>query len=277
MTQELASLPEYKATMERLEGLKHVSSQGSEYWLGREVHPVLGYPIWSNFQPVIDRAKASLVSSSIDPTHHFAETGKMVELGSGSQRRVVDFYLSRLACYLLAMNGDPLKPEIAAAQAYFTIQTRRQEVAGELSYDEKRLQLRDKVKQSFKRVSSAAQDAGVRSHMQGVFHDARVQGLYGLGLKDLKSTRGIKDGEQLFDRAGPLELSANDFQMNLAVDIIRKDKIQGEQSAIRKNREVAIHVRKTIKDSGGTMPERLPLEPPIKEIVKRVGAQKKPS
>ena len=97
------------------------------------------------------------------------------------------------------------------------------EVQDALSEDEKRLNLRDKVRQSHLRVSKAAQDAGVRNHMQGVFHDARVQGLYGMSLKELEAMRGLEPNEQIFDRAGPLELSANDFQINLAADVIRKE------------------------------------------------------
>ena len=110
----------------------------------------------------------------------------------------------------------------------------------------------------------------MRSQMQGVFHDARVQGLYGMSLKEMKIARSLNPNEQIFDRAGPLELSANDFQINLAAEVIRKENVRGEQLAIRRNKEVALHVRDTIKLSGGTMPEKLPLEPPIKEVERRL-------
>jgi DNA-damage-inducible protein D len=270
MSGELTDLPAYRSTMDRLEQAKRISRLGEDYWYAREIMPVLGYETWRRFEETLERARASLIGNGIDPSHHFAETGKMVELGSASQRRLVDYYLSRAACYLVAMNGDPSKPEIAAAQAYFAIQTRRMEVEDALSEDEKRLNLRDKVRQSHKRVSRVAQQAGVRSHMQGVFHDARVQGLYGMSLKDLKAARGLNPGEQIFDRAGPLELSANDFRMNLAADVIRKENVQGEQPAIRRNKEVAVRVRNTITQSGGTLPEKLPLAPPIREVEKRL-------
>ena len=224
----------------------------------------------ADLNETLERARAALVGNGVEPSQHFAESGKMLELRNASRRRVTDYFLTRAACYLIAMNGDPAKPEIAAAQAYFAIQTRRMEVQDALSEDEKRLNLRDKVRQSHKRVSQAAQDAGVRNHMQDVFHDACVRGLYGMSLKDLKAMRGLEPNEQIFDRAGRLELSANDFQMNFAADVIRKENIRGEQPAINRNKEVAVHVRNTIMQVGGTMPERLPLEAPINEVEKRL-------
>jgi DNA-damage-inducible protein D len=111
--------------------------------------------------------------------------------------------------------------------------------------------------------------------MQGVFHDQRFRGLYGMSLKDVKSLKGLSHKDALLDRAGRLELAMHDFQMNLAADVIDKSKIKGEQAAIKTNLEVAQRVRKTVEKSGGTLPEHLPLEPPIKEIKKRVAKQKK--
>lgn len=235
MAETLTDLPAYRQTIENLERLKRLGPQGEEFWYAREIHSVLGYPVWDKFEPVIDRASESLKANGIDVPLHIAQTSKMMGVGQGAQRRGIDYFLSRAAAYLIAMNGDPSKPEIAAAQAYFTIQTRRQELEDE---DQKRLELRDKVAQSHKLVSGIAQDAGVRGVMQGVFHDARYQGLYGMSLRTLKTKRGIPEKEQLYDRAGPLELSANDFQMNLAAEVITRDKVRGEQRAISTNKEV---------------------------------------
>lgn len=121
MTVELSNRPEYRATMKRLEDVKRVTSQGVDYWKAREIHPVLGYPIWANFEPVIERTKIAFRSNGMDPTHHFVPTGKMVEIGSGSQRRVGDFYMSRAACYLAAMNGDPTKPERSLPRRHISL------------------------------------------------------------------------------------------------------------------------------------------------------------
>jgi DNA-damage-inducible protein D len=202
----------------------------------------------------------------------------MVELGSGAKRQVEDYFLSRAACYLIAMNGEPSKPEIAAAQAYFTVQTRRMELTDQankqLTNDEKRIQLRAKVASSVRRVSGVAKDAGVQR--QGLFHDARYRGLYGgLGTRDVKRRKKLAEKDNPFDRFGALELSAHEFQMNLAADVIAKEGIRTEEHAIRRNRGIGEHVRETIKKSGGTMPEDLPLEEPIQTVKKRLRSQKK--
>ena len=275
MLVELTQSSQYRATMEQLERLKRTTEEGEDYWLARDINITLGYPNWREFEALMERAGETLRQNGIDPSHHFVLTHKMVELGSGSQRQVDDYFLSRSACYLTAMNGDPAKPEIAAAQAYFVVKTREKEIEDERSDDEKRLELREKVTQSVKVVSGVAQAAGVRSQMQGWFHDQRYRGLYGMSQKDVKGLKGLALKDQLLDRAGLLELSMHDFQMNLAADVIGKSPTKGEQAAIRTNLEVAQHVRRTVEKSGGTMPEHLPLEPPIKEVKKRVAKQKK--
>ena len=275
MSGELTKSPQYRSTMDQLERLKRTTAEGEDYWLARDINTTLGYPNWREFEALMERAGESLRQNGIDPSHHFVLTHKMVELGSGSQRQVDDYFLSRSACYLTAMNGDSSKPEIAAAQAYFVVKTREKELEDERSDDEKRLELREKVTQSVKVVSGVAQAAGVRSQMQGVFHDQRFRGLYGMSLKDVKGLKGLGQKDQLLDRAGLLELSMHDFQMNLAADVIDKSATKGEQAAIRTNLEVAQRVRRTVEKSGGTLPEHLPLEPPIKEVKKRVASQKK--
>jgi DNA-damage-inducible protein D len=275
MSGELTQSSQYRSTMEALERLKHASDEGVAFWLAREINNTLGYPNWREFEGLMERAGEALRKNGIDPSHHFVLTHKMVELGSGSQRQVDDYFLSRSACYLTAMNGDPSKPEIAAAQAYFVVQTREKEIDDERSDDEKRVELREKVTQSVKVVSGVAQAAGVRNQMQPIFHDQRYQGLYGMSLKELKEFKGLDPKEQMLDRAGPLELSMHDFQMKLAADVITKSNVKGEQAAIRTNLEVAKRVRGTVKESRGTLPEHLPLETPIKEVRKRIQNQKK--
>jgi DNA-damage-inducible protein D len=261
--------------MEGLEAVKKTSPEGIDYWMARDIHPILGYPNWREFENVIRRAWLAFRGNGVDPSQQIELTHKLMEVGQGAQLKGNDFFLSRSACYLIAMNGDPSKPEIAAAQAYFAIQTRRMELEEQRAADEKRLELREKVSRSHRLVSGVAQEAGVSSRMQGIFHDARYQGLYGMSLRDVKQRKGLSDKEQLYDRAGPMELSANDFQMNLAAEVIKKEDIRGEARAIKKNKEVATDVRRVMREQGATLPEDLPLAEPIAQVRRRDRDRKK--
>ena len=277
MGQELDT-PDHRATMERLEAIKHLSSSsGKEYWLAREIQEVLGYQQWREFEGVIDRARNAFLTNSVDPSHQIVSTHKLMGVGKGAQKTGTDYFLNRAACYLIAMNGDPSKAQIGAAQAYFAVQTRRAELNDAGNEDAKRLELREKVTASFKRVSGVAQDAGVDGKMQGVFHDARYKGLYGgLGTREVKRIKDIPVDKSLFDFAAPLELSMHDFQMNLAADVIKRDGVRGAQQAITTNQAVAQRVRKAVHDSGGTPPEKLELAAePIKDVRKRLAAKQK--
>jgi DNA-damage-inducible protein D len=270
MAKGLMEAPRYRATMEKLETVKHVTAEGLEFWFAREVYPILGYAGWREFEGVMERARESFKSNGVDPSHHIVRTHKMMGLGKGAQREVDEYFLSRPACYLIAMNGDPSKPEVAAAQAYFAIKTRQMEVLEQQeSPDQKRVGARERVTHSFRRVSGAAKDAGVQR--QALFHDARYQGLYGgRGTREVKRMKGLAEKDNLFDYAGALELSAHEFQMNLATSVLQRDGIKGEQRAISVNRQVGEHVRGAIKKSGAPLPETLQLEEPIKNVRKRL-------
>ena len=267
MASELQKTPAYRHTMHKLEQEKRVTSKGDDYWLAREIYGILGYAEWDSFQPVIARAEVAITNGGGDPSQHIRHTTKLVEVGGGGKRRVTEAFLSRGACYLIAMNGDPSKPEIAGAQQYFAIQTRSAELSASEAGDRKRLELREKVKEATKRVSDAAKDAGVERY--GLFHNARFQGLYNLNKSEVDRVKGL-DGENLFDRAGALELAAHEFQMQLAATKIVNEGISGEQNAIAANLAVAQDVRKTVAKQGVKL-EELPLESePIRSIQKRL-------
>jgi hypothetical protein len=141
---------------------------------------MLGYSQWRRFEQAIERAMASCEASGNKAEHHFAGAGKPIMGGKGAVQVVEDYHLSRFACYLIAQNGDPRKPEIAYAQQYFAVQARRQELSDQATADVERLELRKQTAEEFKALSGAAQDAGVQSKMFGVFHDAGYKGLYGV-------------------------------------------------------------------------------------------------
>ena len=253
------------------EQIKRVNQHGAEYWSARDLQVLLGYSQWRRFEDAITRAVTSCTQSGNDPAHHFAGAGKMVSLGSGSEREVPDFHLSRFACYLIAQNGDPRKPEIAFAQKYFAIQTRRQELTDAHRRDQERLELRQQTKEEFKALSGAAQAAGVQSQMFGVFHDAGYKGMYGgLGNEQIKSRKGIPKDDNLMDRMDTTELAANQFRMTQAREKLARQGIKGQQQAISTHTQVGKEVREAIKRIGGTLPENLPPGEHIKQVEERL-------
>jgi DNA-damage-inducible protein D len=251
-----------------LDQIKKMAPNGSEYWMARDLQAPLGYERWEDFESVIKKAQMSCESMGIEPNNHFHLTGKMVSIGSGAKREVIDFYISRYAAYLIAMNGNPKLPQIAAAQNYFAVQTRRQELNEASDLDSsKRLELRKRVKDANKHLNDAAKKAGVQNY--GLFHEAGYRGLYGIGLKEIKAKKGINAKEQLLDRAGRAELAANEFRITQAEEVLTKDEVKDENRARQVHHKVGKIVRDTIKEIGGTMPEDLPAEQPIKLLERR--------
>lgn len=246
-----------------------------EFWSARELQKILGYASWGKFQNAINRAKKSFEASKITKYYnindHFRQVGKLIRAGKGAERTVVDFELSKYACYLIAQNGDPDKPEIAQAQAYFNIQTFRQEQFQSMSDEEKRLHVRTQVIDNNKTLFDSAKSSGVRNF--GKFNDAGYRGLYGMSAKDLASKKNLGK-DKILDRAGTTELAANLFRITQTNDKLQNElangKKIGEQKADSIHFMIGGKVRQTIKDIGGTMPENLPPEVHIKEIEKKV-------
>jgi len=198
------------------ESIKKVDANGIEYWHARELMPFLGYEKWQNAEEVIARAAQACINSGQDVDNHFTDISKMVEIGSHTVREVRDWKLDRYACYLIAQNGDSKKSEIALAQTYFAIQTRKQEIFEQLSEADKRLFIRGEVTSENKKLFSTAKQAGVTKF--GSFNDAGYRGLYGMPLSDIEATKRIKKGE-LLDRAGTTELAANLFRITQAAPL----------------------------------------------------------
>lgn len=252
--------------MSPFDNIKKTTVKGIDYWLARELGPMLEYTTWDKFFNVIERAMLACKSSGTEPTHHFYQTGNMVQIGSGAMRDKEDWLLSRYACYLVAMNADASKPQVALAQTYFAIQTRRQEISDSklLSNVEKRMELRDRVTLANKSLNSAAKESGVQSY--ALFHDAGYRGLYSMGLAGIKQRKKIPSKENLLDHAGQIELAANLFRATLTTDVLSKSTGRGEIQARDTHHRIGKSVRATIQKEGGTMPEDLPPEPSIKKL-----------
>lgn len=248
------------------ENIKKVDKNGVEFWEARELMPLLGYDRWENFQKVIERAQDVCFKANQELKNHFRDVRKMVKVGSDTVREIRDWKLDRYACYLIAQNGDSKKPEIAMAQTYFAIQTRKQEIFEKLSDADKRLFIRTEVSDYNKKLFKTARNAGVSNF--GSFNDAGYQGLYGMPLKEIENKKGIRKGE-LLDRAGSTELAANLFRITQTDEKIKKDKIRGAESATKTHFMVGGKVRQTIKDIGGILPENLSVEKHIRELKKK--------
>jgi DNA-damage-inducible protein D len=254
-----------KSHHKTFEELRHATEEGGEYWSARELYPVLEYNSWDKFKNVIEKAITACGNSKQLVDNHFSQAGKMAQLGLGTQKEVLDYHLSRYACYLIVQNGDSSKPVIANGQTYFAIQTRRQELADDeafqqLSEDERRLFLRREMKEHNKQLVDAAKDAGVEADMDyAIFQNHGYKGLYGgLDAKGIHARKGLKRSQKILDHMGPTELAANLFRATQTEEKLRRDNIKGRSNANRIHWEVGDKVRKTIEELGGTMPENLP-------------------
>lgn len=248
------------------EGIKKVNKQGVEYWEARELMPILGYAEWRNFEEVLGKGARACIESGQTVDDHFVKVNKMVKIGLDSQRLVVDYKLDRFACYLIAQNGDSSKSQIALAQTYFAVQTRKQEIFQQMDQDKKRLFIRKEVKDHNKKLFKTARKAGVNNF--GRFNNYGYLGLYGLITEDIKIKKGIGK-DNILDRAGSTELAANLFRITQTDEKIIKEKISGEEKANTTHFDVGQKVRKAIKEINGTMPENLKPEKHIKKIKAR--------
>jgi DNA-damage-inducible protein D len=252
----------------QIEALKRTTAEGYEFWLARDLQPILGYSRWENFVNVIDKARMACESAGINQDHQFRETTKGISAGKGAEVQRIDFFLSRYACYLICMNGDGTKPEVGLAQTYFAVQTRRQEVHDQVVAMQPRIEVRERIRHANKKLNSAAKKAGVQHY--GTFHDAGYRGLYdGLGKSDIEELKKIPKNEDLLDCMGRAELAANEFRITQTEEKLLREAVQGEMNAVNTHFRVGKAVRKTIADLGGTMPEKLPPAPSIKKLNKR--------
>ena len=254
------------------ESIKHIDEDGNEYWYARELQKVLEYNQWRSINDLIKRAKVACKESENNVNYHFAVDHKMINLAKGATRNVIDYKLSRYACYLIVMNGNPKKEIIALAQTYFAIQTRKQELLEDeynsLTEDEKRFYQRDLTKKGNYSLNQTAKNAGVKNFDK--FHNAGYKGLYnGETANDIAKRKGLRYREDILDNMGSDELIVNLFRISQTNQKLINDNVQGEDNANDVHYNVGKEIRNTIKRIGGTMPENLPTpDKSLKELEK---------
>jgi len=260
---------DYKECVSGLESAKKLTTEGIEYWMARDMVPLLGYDKWSNFQGVIEKARAAARSAGAPVDNHFAETGNMVSIGSGAQREKGDWYLSRYACYLIAMNADSGKAQVGHAMTYFAGKTRQMELLEQhVLEQQERVRFRLRTIANNKRLAGAAKKAGVMRYDR--FQDAGYRGFYGgMGVGDVKEYKGIPPKDDLLDNISSLELSAHDFRQQVTEHRLANGRVRSEDVASATHHEVGQEVRAIIEKDHGKTPEDLPAVPSIKKLIRQ--------
>ena len=259
------------------ESIKHFNEYGEEFWYARELQVALNYTEWRNFVKVIDRAIIACQNSENAVSDHFVEVNKTIDMPKSATKTIIDYKLSRYACYLIVQNGDSRKKVIALGQSYFAVKTRQQELIenfDDLDEDKKRLAIRNEMKAHNKSLAEAAKMAGISEPRDyAIFQNKGYQGLYGgLGRKEIHARKGLKKSQDILDHMGSTELAANLFRATQTDEKIRKENITGKEAANQTHYEVGKKVRQTIKDLGGTMPEDLPAP---KKSIKQIEREQK--
>ena len=259
------------------EDIKHIDEYGNEYWLARELQQVLEYKKWQKFINVIENAKLSCEQSKFMIDEHFIQVGKTSKMPNGGVKNILEYKLSRYACYLIVQNSDPRKEVVALGQTYFAIQTRKQEITEQeyvnLTEEEKRFYQRNLTKKGNYSLNQIAKKCGVKNFDQ--FHNAGYKGLYnGETAADIAKRKGLRYREDILDNMGSDELIANLFRISQTEQKLKRDNIQGDGKAKETHYKVGQEVRNTINRLGGVMPEDLPTpKKSLKELEKEKKTQ----
>lgn len=260
--------PVAKPHVSPFEAIRRMNEAGHEFWSSRDFARILDYVDYRNFEQVIEKARTACFNSGYRIDDHFVEITEMIEIGKGGQRAVRTMLMSRYACYLIIQNADPAKDIVALGQTYFAVQTRKQELSEQALEDQRRLLLREEMKQHNVQLADAAKSAGVVEPIDyAIFQNHGYMGLYGgMTAKDIHTRKALKKSQQILDHMGSTELAANLFRATQTEEKLRREQITGKDKANQTHQEVGAKVRQTIKELGGTMPEDLPSADSIKAL-----------
>ena len=258
------------------EGHAQQTEGGVEFWLARDLQHLLGYTEWRNFTAVIDKARTACEVSGHAISDHFVDVNKMVDLGSGSQREVPDIMLTRYACYLIAQNGDPKKPEIAFAQTYFAIQTRRAELIEQRLLEAERVSARRKLSATEKELSQVIFEQTGGNQDFALIRSKGDQALFGKTTQAMKAQWKVPDNRPLADFAPTIILKAKDFATEITIFNAREHGMTNENTISREHITNNEAVRKTLLERG-IRPETLPAAEDVKKVERRLVSQEKKS
>lgn len=265
-----------KLTKQQFDLVIHIYEETQvEYWLARELMPLLGYERWENFEKAITRAMDSCETSGIEITDHFREVTKMVSLGSGSKRKIKDYMLTRYACYLIAQNGDPKKEEVAFAQSYFALQTRKQELIEERISLIERTEARGRLREAEKRLSQNIYERGVDDSGFGRIRSKGDKALFGgHTTQEMKRRLGVKGNRPLADFLPTLSIAAKNLAAEMTNYNVEENDLQGESAITGEHVQNNLSVREMLGQRG-IQPENLPPSEDIKKLERRVKSQEK--
>ncbi len=265
-----------QALTQTFEGHAQQTDGGVEFWLARDLQQLLGYTEWRNFTAVITRAKTACEVSGHAVSDHFVDVNKMVDLGSGSQREVDDIMLTRYACYLIAQNGDPKKQEIAFAQTYFAVQTRRAELIEQRLLEAERLSARKKLTTTEKELSGVIYEKTGGNQDFALIRSKGDHALFGKSTQAMKAQWKVPDSRPLADFAPTIILKAKDFAAEITIFNTREHSLASESAISREHITNNQAVRKTLLERG-IRPERLPAAEDVKKVERRLSSDDKKS
>jgi DNA-damage-inducible protein D len=246
-----------------------------ECWSARELQTILGYTKWENFLKVIEKAKIACESSGIEVSNHFPDIRKMVLLGSGSEREISDIALTRYACYLIAQNGDSSKSEIAFAQTYFAVQTRKQEIIEQRLLDVARVSARDKLSKSEKKLSGLIYERGIDDKGFSLIRSKGDQALFGgFTTNDMKHKLQVPDNRPLADFLPTLTIKAKDFATELTSHNVTEKNLKGNDTISKEHIDNNLAVRKMLIERG-VKPEQLPPSEDVKKVQRKLNGEEK--